>query len=209
MCDIIPKTSENCAPPNGGSRGGLQEICGPLLPHCLLLRGYIKEGADTNCPKRQSALNYKSLQTALCARCGVMRRHLSRFSPVWGRRVWKTLRATQAESSQEEKKKWRINTLICAVAPCQDSVRCWRSWTFNAFVDILTVWLTVDCFLVFFFFSPKGKRELVALSGHRYCTFFFFFLASARETLMSSLDSLSVGDGGTLSDFQRGNVASN
>ncbi|CAB1447743.1 unnamed protein product [Pleuronectes platessa] len=46
------QTSENRAPPNGGSRGGSGQTCGPLVIHRLLLRGGIyKRGADTNCPR--------------------------------------------------------------------------------------------------------------------------------------------------------------
>ena len=163
MCDIIPKTSENCAPPNGAPGVVCKryvDLCYPLFA----LAGVYKRGADTNCPKRQSALNYKSLQTALCARCGVMRRHLSRFSPVWGQRVWKTLRATLAESSQEKMENEYLH-LCCS--PCQDSVRCWRSWTFNAFVDITALWLfwSSSSFFSFLFFSSKRQTRACRTLG--------------------------------------------
>lgn len=89
-----------------GSRGGLERYV-DLCYSRFALAGVYKRGADTNCPERQSALNYKSLQTALCARCRVMRRHLSCFSPVWGQRVWKLFELYRHYLTW---RKWRINT---------------------------------------------------------------------------------------------------
>lgn len=94
MCDITPKTSENCAPPNGGLQGLVRRDMRTLCYSLFAPAGVYKRGADTNWPKRQSALNYKSLQTVLCARCGVMRRHLSGFSPSMRTAREETLRAT-------------------------------------------------------------------------------------------------------------------
>lgn len=115
MCDIIPKTSEDCAPPNGAP-GVVWRDMGTSVIHCLLLQGSIKEGRTPTAPKRQSVLNYKSLQTALCARCGVMRRHLSCLSPVWGQRAWKPseLHIDAIPDPEEmESKHPRVCCLLC------------------------------------------------------------------------------------------------
>lgn len=52
MCDIIPKTSENCAPlPTGGLQGVLCRDVRTSAAHGFLRsRGYIKEGRTPTAP---------------------------------------------------------------------------------------------------------------------------------------------------------------
>lgn len=72
MCDIIPKTSENCAPPNGAP-GVVWRDMWTSVTHCLLLQGYIKEGRTPNAPNVRAHLtiNLSKLPSApgavLCA----------------------------------------------------------------------------------------------------------------------------------------------
>lgn len=122
MCDIILKTSENCAPRSGApgvARGCGGATCGPFCsPLVCSTHGVYKReggegrGADTERPERQSALRYKSLQTGPCARgprCCAQRR-LQHEDGARGKSpsCIDTVRPGEGKT-------WRINTLICVV----------------------------------------------------------------------------------------------
>lgn len=72
MCDIIPKTSENCAPPNGAP-GVVWRDMWTSVTHGLLSQGYIKEGRTPTAPNVRAHLtiNLSKLPSApgavLCA----------------------------------------------------------------------------------------------------------------------------------------------
>lgn len=73
MCDIIPKTSENCAPLSGAPWGGWERYVGPLLLTVCSRMGYIKEGRKPTAPNVRAHLtiNLSKLPSApgavLCA----------------------------------------------------------------------------------------------------------------------------------------------
>lgn len=157
--------------PKPGSRGVLErwvDVCYSLLS----LRS-IKEGRTQTPIKRQSALNYKSLQAALCARCCDMRRHLSCFSV-------QLERGAHGHSTQGMEN--------------------------EMFTTSRLVWEAFFCCL----FRIKGRFWLfcwgvINLGGNG--QLLRFTLCAGDTDVFIRL--LSTGDGGSLSDFQPGNVASN
>lgn len=113
MRDIIPKTSENCAPLNGAPRW-FGEICRPT--HCLLFQGYIKEGRTLTGPNVRAHLtiNLSKLSSApgavFCAD----------ICPASDQYEDRACRNSSSYRHHLTWRQWRINSLICVAYSMSD-----------------------------------------------------------------------------------------